>query len=94
MPEWKWDMITLDFITGLPISKKKNDSIMVVVDKLRKVFHFIPIKSTFKTAQIADIFMKEVFRLHGICILETSLYSIGYTNSVKYYIPSKNRWEN
>ena len=67
---------------------------MVVVDKLRKVFHFIPIKSTFKTAQIADIFMKEVFRLHGICILETSLYSIGYTNSVKYYIPSKNRWEN
>ena len=59
-------MITLDFITGLPKIKKQNDSIMVVVDKLSKVAHFIPIKFTYNTVQNADIFMKEIFRLHGI----------------------------
>ena len=39
---------------------------MVVVDKLSKVAHFIPVKSTFKAINIADIFMKEIFWLHGI----------------------------
>ena len=39
---------------------------MVVVDKLRKNAHFIPMKSTYKTVEITNIFMKEIFRLHGI----------------------------
>jgi len=39
---------------------------MVVVDKLSKTAHFIPVKSTYKAVNIADIFMKEIFRLHGI----------------------------
>ena len=43
-----------------------NDSIMVVVDKLNKADHFIPIKTTYKAANIADIFMKQIFHLHGI----------------------------
>ena len=56
----------MDFITGLPRTKKQNDSIMVVVDKLSKEAHFIPVNSTYKAVNIADIFMKEIFRLHGI----------------------------
>jgi hypothetical protein len=56
----------MDFITGLPKSTKKNDPIMVVVDKLNKIAHFIPINSTCKAIDIANIFMKEIFRLHGI----------------------------
>jgi hypothetical protein len=56
----------MDFITGLPKSTKQNDAIMVVVDKLRKVAHFIPIKSTCKAIDISIIFMKEIFRLHGM----------------------------
>ena len=56
----------MDFIIGLPKSKKKNDSIFVVVDKLSKAAHFIPMKSTYKAVHIADIFLKEIFRLHGI----------------------------
>ena len=64
--EWKWDVISMDFITGLPKSKKKNDSIFVVVEKLSKVAHLIPVKSTYKEVHIADIFLKEIFRLHGI----------------------------
>jgi hypothetical protein len=44
--EWKWETISMDFITRLPTSTKHNDAIMVVVDKLSKSTHFIPVKST------------------------------------------------
>ena len=57
IPSWKWEVISLDFITGLPRNQNQNDSIMVVVDKLSKVAHFIPIKTTYKAANIADIFL-------------------------------------
>jgi hypothetical protein len=56
----------MDFITRLPNSTKWNEAIMVVVDKLRKSSHFIPVKSTCKVIDITQIFMKEVFRLHGM----------------------------
>jgi hypothetical protein len=61
IPEWKWETISMDFITGLPTSTKQNDAIMVVVDKLSKYSHFIPVKSTCKAIDITQIFMKEVF---------------------------------
>lgn len=66
IPEWKWETITMDFITGLPKSKKNNDSIMVVVDKLSKSAHFIPVQSTYRAAQIANVFMQNIFKLHGL----------------------------
>ena len=56
----------MDFITGLPRSTKQNDTIMVVVDKLSKVAHFIPVKSIYKAIDISSIFMNEIFRLHGM----------------------------
>ena len=46
--KWKWEVITLYFFNGLPISKNHNDSIMEIVDKLNKKTHFILVKSTFK----------------------------------------------
>jgi hypothetical protein len=66
IPEWKWEVVTMDFITGLSITGKLHDSIMVVVDKLTKDAHFIPLKTTHKATDVADIFMKEVARLHEI----------------------------
>ena len=56
----------MDFIIGLPMTGRQHDSIMVMVDKLTKASHFIPVKSTYKTDAIAKIFMKEIFRLHGL----------------------------
>ena len=56
----------MDFIIGLPKIKKKNDSIFVFIDKLLKEEKFIPVKSTCKVVNITDIFLKEIFRLHGI----------------------------
>ena len=64
--EWKWEVISMDFITGFPMTWRQHDSIMVVVNKLTKVAHFIPVKSTHNTNDIAKIFMKEIFGLHGL----------------------------
>ena len=56
----------MDFIIGLPKSKKENDPIFIVIDKVLNVVHFIPMKLTYKAVNIVDIFLKEIFRLHGI----------------------------
>ena len=66
VPAWKWEFISMDFITGLPMTWRQHDSIMVVVDKLTKATHFIPVKSTDVTDDIAKIFMKVIFKLHGL----------------------------
>ena len=81
IPEWKWEVISLDFITGLPRTKRKNDSIMVVVNKLRKYAHLIPVQSTYKTVQIADIFMKDIFRFHGIPKTVISDRDVNFTST-------------
>jgi hypothetical protein len=52
IPEWKWEVVTMDFITGLPRTGKQHDSIMVVVDKLTKAAHFIPLKTTHKATML------------------------------------------
>ena len=70
----------MDFITALPKNFKQHDSIMVVVDKLSKETHFIPVKFTYKVVNIVDIFMKENFRLHGVpkvIILDRDVKFIG-----------------
>jgi hypothetical protein len=66
IPEWKWETISMDFITGLPKLTKQNDAIMVMVEKLSMFSLFIPVKSTSKAIDIANIFMKEILRLHGM----------------------------
>ena len=76
----------MDFITGLPKSKKKNDSIFVFIDKLSKESYFIPIKSTYKAVNIADIFLKEVFRLHGIPNAIISDRDVNFTGKFWRYL--------
>ena len=65
LPEWKWEVISIDFIMGLPMTMRQHDSIMVVVENLTKESHFILVNSTYKADSIAKIFMKEIFKLHG-----------------------------
>jgi hypothetical protein len=52
-PENKWEVITMDFIIGLPRTNKQHDSIIVVVEKLTKASHFVPVKTTHTTTNIA-----------------------------------------
>ena len=61
IPNRKWKIISLDFITGFPKNQKQNDSIMVVVEKISKEAHYIHVKTTHKDVNIADVFMKEIF---------------------------------
>ncbi|GAU42639.1 hypothetical protein TSUD_398440 [Trifolium subterraneum] len=66
IPEWKWEHITMDFVTGLPRNQKGEDSIWVIVDRLTKSAHFIAVKSTYKASQYAEIFLEEIVKLHGV----------------------------
>ncbi|KAL8451288.1 hypothetical protein Emag_002817 [Eimeria magna] len=66
IPAKRWDSISMDFITGLPLSTKGNDAVMVVVDRLSKVAHFIPLPVSSTAADIAALFTREIVRLHGV----------------------------
>lgn len=66
IPEWKWDGITMDFVTALPKTQKKHDAIWVIIDRLTKSAHFIPINQTFSLERLAQIYVKEIVRLHEI----------------------------
>jgi len=56
----------MDFITGLPTTRKGNDSIWVIIDRLTKSAHSIPVKNTYRPPEYADIYMAEIVKLHGI----------------------------
>ena len=66
IPEWKFDHIEMDFMTGFPKSKHGNDAIFIVIDKLTKVAHFLPIKESITAAQLAELYTSRIVSLHGI----------------------------
>ncbi|EOY03326.1 DNA/RNA polymerases superfamily protein [Theobroma cacao] len=68
VPEWKWEHIAMDFVTGLPRTSGGYDSIWIVVDRLTKSAHFLPVKTTYGAAQYARVYVDEIVRLHGIPI--------------------------
>ena len=64
IPNQKWEEISIEFIEGLPVSEGK-DKIFVVVDRLTKCAHFIAMRKSNSAKQIAEIFCKNVYKLHG-----------------------------
>ncbi|WVZ84812.1 LOW QUALITY PROTEIN: hypothetical protein U9M48_031799 [Paspalum notatum var. saurae] len=66
VPEWKWEEITMDFIVGLPRTQKGYNSIWVVVDRLTKVAHFIPVNTTYTGARLAELYIYRIVCLHGV----------------------------
>ncbi|WMV25090.1 hypothetical protein MTR67_018475 [Solanum verrucosum] len=64
--EWKWEMIAMDFVVGRPKTLGKFDSIWVVVDKLTKSAHFIPVRIDCIVEQLSKVYVKEIVRLHGV----------------------------
>ncbi|GJR57334.1 putative reverse transcriptase domain-containing protein [Tanacetum coccineum] len=66
IPEWKWERITMDFVTGLPRTSSGYDSIWVIVDRLTKSAHFLPMKKTDSMEKLTQLYLKEVVCRHGV----------------------------
>jgi len=66
IPTWKWDSISMDFIMGLPLLASKKNAIWVIVDKLTKSAHFLLMHDTWGIERLAQLFVKEIVRLHDI----------------------------
>ncbi|GJR35802.1 putative reverse transcriptase domain-containing protein [Tanacetum coccineum] len=66
IPEWKWEKLAMDFITKLPKSSSGYDTIWVIVDRLTKSAHFLPIREDYKTEKLAKIYVNEIVARHGV----------------------------
>nr|GEY33192.1 putative reverse transcriptase domain-containing protein [Tanacetum cinerariifolium] len=66
IPKWKWENVTMDFVTGLPRTPSGYDSIWVIVDRLTKSAHFLPKKKTDSIEKLAELYLKEIVCRHGV----------------------------
>jgi hypothetical protein len=66
IPTRRWEQVSMDFVGPLRVTKRDNDFILVVVDKLSKMAHFLPCRTTITAPQVAGLFMREVVRHHGM----------------------------
>ncbi|GJR73801.1 putative reverse transcriptase domain-containing protein [Tanacetum coccineum] len=66
IPEWKWDKITMDFITKLPKTKSGHDTIWVIVDRLTKSAHFLATREDYSTERLAKLYIDEIVARHGV----------------------------
>ncbi|XP_028098494.1 uncharacterized protein LOC114298164 [Camellia sinensis] len=66
IPEWKWEHLTMDFVVGLPRTPRGMNSIWVIVDRLTKSAHFLPVKTQYNADKLAVIYVNEIVRLHGV----------------------------
>ena len=68
IPLWKWDKITMDFFIELPRTRRQHDAIWVIVDRLMKSAHFLPVSNDDPLDKLAQLYVEEIVRLHGVPI--------------------------
>ena len=66
--EWKWEHITMDFVVGLPCTRAGFDAIWVIVDRLTKSAHFLPIRNNFSFDRLVELYISEIVRFHGVLV--------------------------
>ncbi|GKA85159.1 reverse transcriptase domain-containing protein [Tanacetum coccineum] len=74
IPEWKWEKITMDFVTKLPKTTNGYDTIWVIVDRLIKSAHFLPMRETDPIEKLMKLYIKEVVTRHGNSIESGTTY--------------------
>ncbi|GJU11280.1 retrotransposon protein, putative, ty3-gypsy subclass [Tanacetum coccineum] len=80
IPMWKWERITMYFVSRLPRTPNRYDSILVIVDRLTKSSHFLPIKKTDSMEKLTQLYLTEVVRRHGVPISIISDKDSHYTS--------------
>ncbi len=66
VPEWKWERLIMDFVMGLLRTQKSHDVVWVIVDRLSKSTHFLPIRMDYSLERLAKMYIDEIVRLHGV----------------------------
>ena len=66
IPEWKWDSISMDFVSGFPKTPNNCDIVWVIVDRLTKSSHLVPIKMDYPMEKFAKLYIEKVVSLHGV----------------------------
>ena len=66
IPSWKWKNISMDFITGLPRTLHGYNSIWVIVDRLTKSAHFLPVRDRYTVNKYAELYLTKIICLHGV----------------------------
>ena len=64
--EWKWEHVTMDFVTHLPRTPQRHDAVWVIVDRLTKSAHFLAVRMTFTLEEFYRLYIREIVRLHGV----------------------------
>ena len=82
---WKWEKITMDFVIGLPWTQRQHDAIWVIVDRLTKSTHFLPVIVEDSLEKLAQLYVDEIVRLHGVPI---SIVSDGDPRFTSRFWPS------
>lgn len=66
LAEWKWDFVAMDFVRGLPKAPQGKDGMWVIIDRLTKSAHFLPVRHTDTTLNLCNLYIREIVRIHGI----------------------------
>ncbi|GJS82461.1 putative reverse transcriptase domain-containing protein [Tanacetum coccineum] len=83
IPKWKWKGIAMDFVTKLPKTSSGHDTIWVIVDRLTKSAHFIPIREDYKMDRLAKLYLNEIVARHGVPISIISDHDSRFMLSVR-----------
>ena len=70
--EWKWEHVTMDFVTHLPRTPQRHDTVWVIVDRLTKSTHFLAVRMTFTLEEFCRMYIQEIVQLHGVPVSTVS----------------------
>ncbi|PHT83036.1 hypothetical protein T459_11479 [Capsicum annuum] len=68
IPTWKCEEVNMDFVTGLPRTRHQHDSVWVIIDRMAKSAHFLPVRTSYSTEDYAKLYIRELVRLHGVLL--------------------------